>query len=147
MTINQSHFSSIISWGRNCYGQLGRETDGEVNFQPARIRFPVANSPVPHRNAENLTTTSNIDDNESSNISSVCCGSEHSLALTRDGKLYSFGWNEHGSCGSGDEVDQPKPRMVVAPTLVVDGENSRGHWSMIGAGYGHSFGVWEQLRR
>lgn len=75
----------------------------------------------------------------------VCCGSEHSLFLTEEGKLFSFGWNEHGSCGSGDEVDQLLPFLVEEPGGANDRYDGvsqrRGKWTKIGAGYGHSFAL------
>lgn len=33
-------------------------------------------------------------------------GSEHGLLLTQKGKMYSWGWNEHGSCGNGTVDNQ-----------------------------------------
>ena len=81
-----------------------------------------------------------IDSTVSLLISSIRCGSEHSLALTNDGRLFSFGWNEHGSCGSGDEIDQSVPCEV----RLRNDENTlmaNDRWVLIGAGCGHSFGM------
>ncbi|KAK9389494.1 regulator of chromosome condensation 1/beta-lactamase-inhibitor protein II [Lipomyces mesembrius] len=35
----------------------------------------------------------------------ISCGSEHTVALARDGKIYAWGWGEHGNCGP-READQ-----------------------------------------
>eukprot|EP00966_Prymnesium_polylepis_P038185 885317-Prymnesium_polylepis.1 len=32
----------------------------------------------------------------------VACGGAHALALTRDGKVFAWGWNDHGQLGLGD---------------------------------------------
>ena len=32
----------------------------------------------------------------------VACGAAHCMAITHDGRLYSWGWNGHGQCGLGD---------------------------------------------
>lgn len=34
-----------------------------------------------------------------SDVVQLAAGSEHCIALDRDGHLLSWGWNEHGSCG------------------------------------------------
>jgi len=42
----------------------------------------------------------------------VACGGAHALALTRDGKLFAWGWNDHGQLGLGDPVvkaSTPRP--------------------------------------
>ena len=38
-------------------------------------------------------------------ISMMANGSEHSLAVTRDGKVLAWGWNEHGNCGTNKNVN------------------------------------------
>ncbi|KAK9235972.1 regulator of chromosome condensation 1/beta-lactamase-inhibitor protein II [Lipomyces kononenkoae] len=44
----------------------------------------------------------------------ISCGSEHTLALGRHGKVYAWGWGEHGNCGrlEGDEVNVRRARPV-----------------------------------
>ena len=39
-------------------------------------------------------------------------GCEHTLLVTRDGKLYSFGYNYRGQLGLGSNVSEPIPRAV-----------------------------------
>ncbi|XP_076450340.1 secretion-regulating guanine nucleotide exchange factor-like isoform X2 [Babylonia areolata] len=95
----------VYSWGRADYGQLGRSCDGSCDHTPR----PVAGV----RDARG-----------------VACGSEHCLALTGDGKLLCWGWNEHGMCGTGNESDVPLPMQVA---LQVKGTLS------VGCGAGHSF--------
>ncbi|XP_056273259.1 secretion-regulating guanine nucleotide exchange factor isoform X2 [Pseudoliparis swirei] len=56
----------------------------------------------------------------------IACGSEHNLAVV-DGRLLSWGWNEHGMCGDGSQSDVFQPQLVsgLSPLL-------------IGCGAGHS---------
>lgn len=42
----------------------------------------------------------------------VACGSEHSMALTTDGELYSWGLNFKGQLGVGDFENRPQPLLV-----------------------------------
>ena len=42
----------------------------------------------------------------------VACGSEHSMALSSDGELYSWGLNFKGQLGVGDFENRPQPLLV-----------------------------------
>jgi alpha-tubulin suppressor-like RCC1 family protein len=37
-------------------------------------------------------------------VAAVSCGVNHTAALSDDGRLFTFGWGEHGRLGLGDEV-------------------------------------------
>ncbi|KAL9707375.1 hypothetical protein quinque_010893 [Culex quinquefasciatus] len=66
----------VYLWGRNNYGQLG--CGAEPVDEPALLDLE-------------------------SNVTEFCLGSQHGLALTAaatDG-LFTWGWNEHGNCGTG----------------------------------------------
>ncbi|KAF2445024.1 RCC1/BLIP-II [Karstenula rhodostoma CBS 690.94] len=46
-------------------------------------------------------------------IEQIAVGSEHVLALTRDGRLISWGWGKHGNCGNLESLgDKVKNDMV-----------------------------------
>ena len=45
---------------------------------------------------------------------SVAAGDCHSLALTAEGTLFSFGSGYYGQLGHGDTANQPRPKRVVA---------------------------------
>ena len=49
-------------------------------------------------------------------------GSEHCLALKSDGKLVSWGWNEHGSCGNGNTKNVKGQSHVLMPDDVKIGK-------------------------
>ncbi|XP_060083459.1 secretion-regulating guanine nucleotide exchange factor-like [Ylistrum balloti] len=95
----------LYSWGRGDYGQLGRSCDGSCDHIPARI----------------LGLPS---------VQIVSCGSEHNLAVSDDRLAYSWGWNEHGICGTGDEENVHKPQSVSAL--------SKTKVKCLGCGNGHS---------
>jgi protein ATS1 len=95
--------SSLLSWGSNSSGQLGRpcsasfsvDSPGEVDLHGRRI-------------------------------DKLACGSEHAIALVgRDddgGERYvmGWGWNEHGNLGRGDREDVWEPCEIYEATGVVD---------------------------
>ncbi len=42
----------------------------------------------------------------------VSCGSYHTIALTAQGELWAWGWNEHGQLGLGDLITRPQPERL-----------------------------------
>lgn len=70
-------------------------------------------------------------------IEEMSVGSEHILALTRDGELISWGWGKHGNCGDLPELgDKVKNDMVSGFWNKVD---MPGTIKFIGAGFCTSF--------
>lgn len=68
--------NEIFLWGRNSYGQCG---------------IPgLTNLPVPNK----------LKLNKDYKFNQLYLGSEHGLAVTSNGKILTWGWNEHGNCGS-----------------------------------------------
>ena len=67
----------VYSWGQNNYGQLGNGCY-QHSLIPTIVTNPVCNE----------------------NITDIACGSYHSLALTNEGKVYSWG-------GSGNRISVP----------------------------------------
>lgn len=106
----QTDTGIIYSWGRGDYGQLGRSLPQGTTF--SYIPAPVDTKIQVH---------------------SFVCGSEHTLFLSDGGNVYAVGWNEHGLCATGDEVN------VVTVTLVRSLENRTV--LCIGCGGGHCFAI------
>jgi alpha-tubulin suppressor-like RCC1 family protein len=79
----------IYSFGRNNYGQLGRSDALPFCCTPKPIEL------VPK-------------------VAQVVCGSEHVVALTEEGEVLSWGWNEHGNLGTGDVKDRFFPQRLEA---------------------------------
>ncbi|CAL4106537.1 unnamed protein product, partial [Meganyctiphanes norvegica] len=78
----------VYGWGSSKYGQVGC---GGTNRYP-RPSF--------------------IMELEGKNVVAVACGQFHSLAITKDGKLYTWGWGVHGQLGHGNVEDQHRPKLV-----------------------------------
>lgn len=104
--IVQSASGRIFTWGRGDYGQLGRSCNQSHDSNPHPI--------------EDLLC-----------LNSFQCGSEHNLAITNDGRLFTWGWNEHGMCATGDESNVVKPTEVKAVSKLFSVD--------CGAGAGHCF--------
>lgn len=80
----------VFSWGHNSYMQLGNggSTPG---LSPMLL-------------SRNLNRK----------IIEIACGSHHSMVLTDEGEVYSWGYNNCGQIGSGSTSNQSTPRKVNA---------------------------------
>ncbi|XP_061463579.1 RCC1 and BTB domain-containing protein 2 isoform X2 [Rhineura floridana] len=81
----------VYTWGHNAYSQLGNGTTNQ--------------SLVPCQISTNLLNKKVIE---------VACGSHHSMVLTSDGEVYTWGYNNSGQVGSGSTANQPIPRRVTS---------------------------------
>ena len=82
----------MLAWGYNGYGQLGDGTN------TARYRVgPVLDA------GYNLLT----------GIRAIAAGSNHSLALTADGRVLAWGYNGYGQLGDGSTANSNLPRVVI----------------------------------
>ncbi|XP_067438721.1 RCC1 and BTB domain-containing protein 1 isoform X1 [Thunnus thynnus] len=90
----------IFAWGHNGYSQLGNGTTNQ-GLSPVLVTAILQNKKVKE----------------------VSCGSHHSMALTQDGEVYAWGYNNCGQIGSGSTANQPYPRKV---TSCLQGKNAVG---------------------
>uniref|UniRef100_A0A8D3DKR5 BTB domain-containing protein n=1 Tax=Scophthalmus maximus TaxID=52904 RepID=A0A8D3DKR5_SCOMX len=79
----------LFAWGNNGYCQLG-------NGSTSQGRCPV----LLNGNLRNKK------------VKEVACGSHHSMALTQDGEVFAWGYNNHGQIGTGSTANQPFPKKV-----------------------------------
>jgi uncharacterized repeat protein (TIGR02543 family) len=111
----------VYAWGWNGYGQLG---DGTYNDQ----------------STPTLINVHNLQSGES--MAHISAGSYHSLAVTTQGRVYAWGWNDgYGQLGDGTYNDRLTPTLINVPNLQ-SGE-SMAH---ISAGSYHSLAVTTQGR-
>ncbi|KAH0615832.1 hypothetical protein JD844_026393 [Phrynosoma platyrhinos] len=100
----------VYSWGAGAFGQLGTGELGD-RLIPRTI------------NALSTYT-----------VIQVACGHYHSIALTKDGRVFSWGQNIHGQLGLGKEVpSQARPQQISA----LDGIPL----AQVAAGGAHSFAL------
>eukprot|EP00741_Cyanophora_paradoxa_P020907 tig00021318_g20183.t1 len=79
----------IYACGSDDFGQLG------LGKHERTVRVP-----LPIRNLGDLA------------VAQVAAGDFHAAAVTRDGALYTWGWNKEGNLGQGDTADQSLPRRL-----------------------------------
>ena len=80
----------VWSWGWGTSGQLGHG-DGQSQLQPKKIEALAGRRVI-----------------------AVSAGDLHSLAITADGSVWSWGWGGQGRLGHGDQQEQLRPKKVEA---------------------------------
>ncbi len=113
----------IYSFGQNVFGQLGLGDNNDRNI------------PTLIPNLDNIAQISGD-------------GGKHSLALTSTGQVYSFGDNNSGKLGLGDEVNRNIPTLIPNLNNIVS-ISAGGSYSLVLDSFGrvYSFGnnSWGQL--
>ncbi|KAK6640099.1 hypothetical protein RUM43_008376 [Polyplax serrata] len=118
--------NGVYTWGCSKYGQLGL---GEVQKSP----YP--------RLVSGLCNVT---------VVTLSCGQFHTLALTSQGSVFSWGWGVHGQLGLGTVEDQREPNylMSLREHVIVDLAAGHGH-SIVLSDKGHVYsfgsGVFGQL--
>ncbi|KAG1672307.1 Secretion-regulating guanine nucleotide exchange factor [Nymphon striatum] len=95
----------VYIWGRSDYGQLGQDfkSISLYNYKKRKIF---------------------------DHVDSIVIGAEHNL-LIKDQKVWSWGWNEHGICGTGNEENVLNPQIIESLSIY--------HPIILGVGDGSSF--------
>ncbi|CAB3377164.1 Hypothetical predicted protein [Cloeon dipterum] len=80
----------LFAWGKNEAGILGQSADVKEQNIPRKVP-----------GLEGIT------------IKRIVCGYSHALALTNDGKVYSWGWNGSGQLGNGTKQRSHEPTLII----------------------------------
>ena len=88
---------SVWAWGVNAYGQLGNGMATERD----KITTDYPPNPIPIQ-VKNL-----------SGVTAISAGTQHSLALTKDGAIWAWGLNRNGELGDGTFVHKPFPVQTI----------------------------------
>ncbi|KAE8744459.1 hypothetical protein FOCC_FOCC008934 [Frankliniella occidentalis] len=104
-------WGQLFSWGSDSFGQLGLNSGSGDQWSAKTVK--------------NLAL---------STVIQVACGQNHSLALTNDGQLYSWGCNRFGQLGLGTTSEQErKPTLITSLAGIPI--------AIIACGSNHSFAV------
>ncbi|CAN1241123.1 Ultraviolet-B receptor UVR8 [Linum perenne] len=126
----------VYGWGRGEHGRLGfGDNDKSSKMVPQKV---------------NLLT--------GEDIVQVSCGGTHSVALTRDGRIFSFGRGDHGRLGNGRKATTGQPMKVplnIIPSMEEEeeeeGEEEEEEWKakLVACGGRHTLAVveWEEQQQ
>ena len=71
-----------------------------------------------HPSTELVSQPTKIDSVNLGTVACVAAGSEHSAAVTSDGRVFAWGWGEHGQLGYGGTESWCHPMQVDVPACV-----------------------------
>lgn len=118
----------LYSCGSQDHGQCGTATDGVWIVSAGRTA--VQEIPV-----FELIPSAKVPAMSGVIFTAVASGANHTLALTADGRVFSWGWGAYGRCGHGGTAD------VMVPTPVKYFEQDRMRVRAIYAGASVSFAI------
>ncbi|KAL2610465.1 hypothetical protein R1flu_029038 [Riccia fluitans] len=93
----------VYGWGRGEHGRLGFGDDKSSKMVPAPVDVLAGESVI-----------------------QISCGGTHSVALTKDGRMFSFGRGDHGRLGDGRRVTTGHPLEVPVDLPPPRKPNSNG---------------------
>jgi alpha-tubulin suppressor-like RCC1 family protein len=84
-----THFGDVYAWGDNKFGQIGIESERECESKPVKLNSFSGQK-----------------------IISISCGSMHSMALSENRNVFSWGYNKYGQLGIGSIDNSYRPKMI-----------------------------------
>ncbi|KAG9408630.1 hypothetical protein AC1031_020482 [Aphanomyces cochlioides] len=109
-----SSSGQVFSWGSNRYDQLGRpDVDNEF---PRLIEQDWGGRTL--ENARRVDKSLGEDSNEPGVALRVAAGKFHSMAISRDGALFTWGCGQDGQLGHGSYMDLSSPQQVMSLAAV-----------------------------
>lgn len=111
----------VYGWGRGEHGRLGFGDDKSSKMVPQRVQLLVGEE-----------------------IVQISCGGTHSVALTRDGHMYSFGRGDHGRLGYGRKVTTGHAAEVPI-NIPPPKDTDEGRWcaTLVACGGRHTLAIVE----
>ena len=93
---------NVYTWGYSNYGQLGNGTITGISSttyaaDPARVPDPK-------------------DTSKAFKAAQISAGGFHALAISQDGTLWAWGWNDYGQLGVTRQTNRSMPTQVGSPT-------------------------------
>ena len=99
-TVAVTASGSVFSWGSPENGQLGNGTEGKTIEKAGKYTFAYRPAPGAVPNLVDAVK--------------VVCGTQHSVVMDRDGKLFSWGFGGYGRLGHNDNKDRFSPEPIAA---------------------------------
>ena len=115
----------VASWGHPQYGQLGHGTDGEYIAKQGKVDYSYELAPKV------------VAFGESVECEELACGNNHTVARTREGAVYTWGFGGYSRLGHGGGANEMRPRKLVE----LDGTAAKSSARMIRAGAACCFAV------
>ncbi|KAF8113734.1 hypothetical protein N665_0046s0080 [Sinapis alba] len=138
--LSSTEGASILTAGLPQYGQLGHGTDNEFNMKDGSVKLAYEAQPRPKAIASLAGET----------IVKVACGANHTVAVDKNGFVYTWGYGGYGRLGHREQKDEWSPRRidvfqrnnVLPPNAIVSAGNAN---SACTAGGGQLY-MWGKIK-
>ncbi|NP_001288971.1 protein RCC2-like [Brassica rapa] len=100
--LSSTEGASILTAGLPQYGQLGHGTDNEFNMKDGSVKLAYEAQPRPKAIASLAGET----------IVKVACGANHTVAVDKNGFVYTWGFGGYGRLGHREQKDEWSPRRI-----------------------------------
>lgn len=107
IAIGQTHVAAItregklVTWGNPHFGKLGHVSKEEKHKSKMDSYKPTL-----YADKSEMDYVTGIDEE----VVRVSCGKNHTVALTKSGKVYTWGYGKEGALGHGDLEQQNQPK-------------------------------------
>ena len=95
-----SDTGTVMACGKPEYGQLGNNTTGEFFVTASKLEFQCETRPI-------------VVEKLPSNVVDIKCGNHHTIAMTEDGRVYSWGFGGYGRLGHDNPADLLEPKELL----------------------------------
>mmetsp|Transcript_28149 Transcript_28149/g.53249 ORF Transcript_28149/g.53249 Transcript_28149/m.53249 type:complete len:574 (-) Transcript_28149:362-2083(-) len=124
MAVNEEGF--VAAWGHPMYGQLGNRSNGEYIERAGSTSYHYETVP-------NVVKFDGVPLSESPNVVDVVCGNNHTVAMTSEGAVFTWGFAGYGRLGHNSQKDLMSP-LELDVFSVSKSRNPRMGAKMITAG-------------
>ena len=101
----------VFSWGQGVYGECGYGEFYNIN-SPHRVKMPNKNQKFETSRLAKSQINEDFEQGENIVIKHISAGAHHSLILSEEGQLYSFGYGQSGQLGLKNNTNYCTPQLV-----------------------------------
>ena len=103
--------NDVYSWGQGVYGECGYGEYYNIN-KPHRVKMPKAELKYGVAKSSYSKSQENSDSQDNISIKGLAAGAHHSMILTEEGQLFTFGYGQHGQLGLKSNQNYWTPQLV-----------------------------------
>lgn len=98
----------LFSWGSGQYGECGNHQNSNV-LRPTQISLPIDKESFGMQDDDYDVR---VKLQNQGHVKQIRAGGHHSMVLTTNGRLYTFGFGQHGQLGHRSNQNMFRPRLV-----------------------------------
>jgi len=85
---------------------------------------------IENGNSDNVLIPYHVKGLNCKKVKAIACGNRHSMALTENGNVFSWGQNEYGQVGIGTKVNCNSPKLIELNKVFIEKVNCGSDYSL-----------------